>query len=105
MKAGLKLVLAGTFWGLVAATTVACSSTSTSESLGEYVDDVGISSKVRARLINDAELNVFKIDVTTYKGVVQLSGFVNTAAAKERAGDVAAAVDGVKDVRNDLIVK
>ena len=95
------LVLAG----LLAGPLGACSSTSTSESTGEYVDDATISNTVRAQLIGDAELNIFQIDVTTYKGVVQLSGFVNSATAKERAGRVAAGVEGVKEVRNNLIVK
>jgi osmotically-inducible protein OsmY len=91
--------------GLLAAPMAACSSTSTSQSTGEYIDDSTISNKVRPQLIGDADLNVFQIDVTTYKGVVQLSGFVNSPTAKERAGTVAAGVQGVKEVRNNLIVK
>lgn len=89
----------------VAAPIAGCSSTATSESTGEYIDDSVISNKVRAQLVDDAELNVFEIDVTTYKGVVQLSGFVDSADAKSRASLVASSVDGVKDVQNDLIVK
>lgn len=91
--------------GLLAGPIVACSSSRTQESTGEYVDDATISTKVRAQLIGDKELNLFKIDVTTYKGVVQLSGFVDSAAAKERAGRVARATSGVVDVENDLVVK
>jgi len=97
----VALVLAG----LLAGPLAACSSTPTSQSTGEYIDDATISNKVRAELIGDADLNIFQIDVTTYKGVVQLSGFVNSATAKERAGRVAAGVEGVKEVRNNLIVK
>ena len=81
------------------------SSTPTRESTGEYIDDAAISSKVRAQLISDKDLNVFQIDVTTFKGVVQLSGFVNSASAKARAGSVAESVPGVKEVHNNLIVK
>ncbi len=95
------LVLAG----LVVGPMVGCTSTPTSESTGEYIDDVAISTKVRAELIGDKDLNVFKIDVATFKGVVQLSGFVNAASIKERAGTVAASVRGVKEVRNNLVIK
>ncbi len=95
------LVLAGLLVGPMAG----CTSTPTSESTGEYIDDAAISTKVRAELIGDKDLNVFKIDVTTFKGVVQLSGFVNSASIKERAGTVAAGVQGVKEVRNNLVIK
>jgi osmotically-inducible protein OsmY len=99
------LIIALFLTGLLAPPMAACSSTSTSESTGEYIDDSTISNKVRAQLIGDADLNMFQIDVTTYKGVVQLSGFVSSATAKERAESVAAGVQGVKEVRNSLIVK
>jgi len=84
---------------------LACTSSSTSESTGEYVDDAVISNKLRGQLVGDKDLNVFKIDVETYKGVVQLSGFVDTPAAKTRAGTVASGVAGVTQVSNNLIVK
>ncbi|MEX0759327.1 MAG: BON domain-containing protein [Tistlia sp.] len=93
---------------LMLATTAAlagCTSDATSESTGEYIDDSVISNKVRAQLLDDAELNVFQIDVTTYKGVVQLSGFVDSAAAKSRASSVVAGIEGVRSIENDLIVK
>jgi hyperosmotically inducible protein len=95
------LILAGVAGGPL----TACTSTSTQESTGEFIDDSAISNKVRAQLVGDKDLNVFKIDVTTYKGVVQLSGFVNSAEIKARAGKVAAGVEGVKSVHNNLIVK
>lgn len=90
---------------LLAGPLAGCAGSETSESTGEYIDDSAISNKVRAELIADADLNLFQIDVTTYKGTVQLSGFVDSADAKARATKVAAGVEGVKDVRNDLIVK
>jgi osmotically-inducible protein OsmY len=90
---------------LVAGPLVACSSTPTRESTGEYIDDSAISNKIRAQLIGDKDLNLFQIDVTTYKGVVQLSGFVNSAPIKARAGRVAAGTQGVREVHNNLIVK
>ena len=86
--------------GLLAGPIVACSSTP-----GEYVDDVTISTKVRADLVSDKDLNVTQIDVETLKGVVSISGFVDTAAKKQKATTVARSVSGVKEVRNNLIVK
>jgi hyperosmotically inducible protein len=91
--------------GLVAGPLAACSSTETHRSTGEYIDDSAISNKVRGELLSDKELNVFQIDVTTFEGIVELSGFVNSSTAKARAGSVAAGIDGVKEVRNNLIVK
>ncbi|MDG4603609.1 MAG: BON domain-containing protein [Defluviicoccus sp.] len=64
-----------------------------------------MSNKVRGQLLSDKDLNITQIDVETYKGVVQLSGFVDNAEIKNRAGRVAASVGGVTKVRNNLIVK
>jgi hyperosmotically inducible protein len=82
-----------------------CASTSTSESTGEYVDDATITAKVKAAILNEPGLKSLQISVETYKDVVQLSGFVDNAQSKTRAGQVAAGVAGVKSVRNDLVVK
>ncbi len=100
-----QLLAALALIGVVAGPVVGCTSTQKHESTGEYVDDSAISNKLRAQLLSDKELNVFQIDVTTFKGVVELSGFVNSSTAKARAGSVAASIDGVKEVRNNLIVK
>jgi hyperosmotically inducible protein len=91
--------------GLLAGPMIACSGDDKRESTGEYIDDSVISNKVRAKLIDDKDLNVFQIDVTTYRGIVQLSGFVSSAEAKARATRVASSVEGVKQVANNLIVK
>ena len=100
------------FWipvvvALVAGMTVAaCTSSSrTTESTGEYVDDAVITSKVKAALLGDAGLKSFDISVETYKDAVQLSGFVNSDQVKARAGQVAAGISGVRSVRNNLVVK
>lgn len=90
---------------LAAMPIAACSSSSTNESTGEYIDDATITSKVKAALLSDSGLKSFAISVETYKDVVQLSGFVNSDQVKAHAGDVAAGVAGVKSVRNNLIVK
>jgi osmotically-inducible protein OsmY len=99
------LILALVLTGLLAGPLAACSSTPTRESTGEYVDNAAIANTVRAKLIGDKDLNIFQIDVTSFKGNVQLSGFVNSATAKARAGKVAASVRGVRRVHNNLIVK
>jgi hyperosmotically inducible protein len=84
---------------------VACTSTSQKESTGEYIDDSVITTKVKSQLMADDFLKSFQISVETYKGNVQLSGFVNTQAAADKAGRIADSVKGVKSVKNDLIVK
>jgi len=86
-------------------TFVACASTRTRESTGEYVDDSVITTKVKALLANDDFLKSFQISVETYKGIVQLSGFVNSQQAVDKAGQIARSVQGVNSVKNDLNVK
>ena len=84
---------------------VACASTAKQSSTGEYVDDSVITTKVKSLLAADDFLKSFQISVETYKGVVQLSGFVNSQAAVDKAVETASSVKGVKSVKNDLIVK
>ena len=83
----------------------ACASTSRQESTGEYVDDSVITTKVKSLLAADDFLKSFEISVETYKGVVQLSGFVDTQIAVNRAGEIARGVQGVSSVKNNLNVK
>jgi hyperosmotically inducible protein len=90
---------------LILTTLVACASTRTHESSGEYVDDSVITTKVKTLLANDAFFKSFQISVETYKGVVQLSGFVNSQQAVDQAGQIARSVQGVNSVKNNLIVK
>ncbi|MFA6148151.1 MAG: BON domain-containing protein [bacterium] len=84
---------------------VGCASTPTRESSGQYVDDSVITTKVKAAILDDPALKVFQINVETFKGEVQLSGFVDSAKSVSRAGEVARGVTGVKSVKNNLIVK
>ena len=84
---------------------VACASTPKQESTGEYVDDSVITTKVKTELANDEFLKSFQISVETRKGIVELSGFVDSQKAKDRAGQIARGVGGVKSVQNALIVK
>ena len=83
----------------------ACASTSKQESTGEYVDDSVITTKVKSLLAADDFLKSFQIGVETYKGTVQLSGFVNSQKAVDKAIEITRSVQGVKSVKNDLIVK
>jgi osmotically-inducible protein OsmY len=82
-----------------------CAATRTKESTGEYVDDSSITAKVKAELVNDPVTKAREISVETFKGVVQLSGFVNTPEEKDRAGEIARGVKGVADVKNNINVK
>jgi osmotically-inducible protein OsmY len=84
---------------------VGCASTPTRESSGQYIDDSVITTKVKAAIVDDPSLKVFQIGVETFKGVVQLSGFVDSSQAVNKAGEIAAGVGGVKSVRNNLVVK
>jgi hyperosmotically inducible protein len=87
------------------ATVVACASTPQQSSTGEYIDDSVITTKVKSLLAGDDFLNSFQISVETFKGIVQLSGFVNSQQAVNKAGEIARSVKGVKSVKNNLIVK
>ena len=87
------------------ATLMACASTAKKESTGEYVDDSVITTKVKTLLAADDFLKSFQIGVETYKGTVQLSGFVNSQKAVDKADEIARDVKGVKAVKNDLVVK
>ncbi len=87
------------------ATFAACASTRTHESTGEYVDDSVITTKVKSLLAADDFLKSFQISVETYKGIVQLSGFVNSQKAVNKADEIVRSVQWVKSVKNNLIVK
>ncbi len=90
---------------MVIATFAACASTPTRESTGEYVDDSVITTKVKSLIAEDDLLKAFQISVETYKGTVQLSGFVDSRDAVEKAGKIARGVKGVKSVKNNVVVK
>jgi len=90
---------------MLVAALAACASTRTHESTGEYVDDSVITTKVKALLAEDDFLKSFKISVETYKGRVQLSGFVNSQNAVDKAGEITRRVEGVRSVKNNLILK
>ena len=90
---------------MLIATFVACASTPKQESTGEYIDDSVITTKVKSLLAADDFLKSFQISVETFKGTVQLSGFVGSQKAVNKAGEIARSVKGVTSVKNDLVVK
>ena len=86
-------------------TFAACASTATRGSTGEYVDDSVITTKVKSLLAEDDFLKSFQISVESYKGTVQLSGFVNSQQAVDKASEIVRSVKGIKSIKNNLIVK
>ena len=90
---------------MLIATFTACASSRTHESAGEYVDDSVITTKVKSLLVADDFLKSFQISIETFQGTVQLSGFVNSKEAADKAGEITSSVRGVKSLKNNLIVK
>jgi osmotically-inducible protein OsmY len=84
---------------------IGCAGTQKTTSTGEYVDDTVITTKVKAAIFEEPTLKTMQINVETFKGEVQLSGFVDSAQSVNKAGAVARSVNGVTSVKNNLIVK
>lgn len=93
------------FLAVLLVSVLGCASTSKQEGTGEYVDDSVITTKVKAKIFNEPTLKSTEINVETFKGVVQLSGFVSTQANIYKAVEVACSVRGVKSVKNDMRLK
>ena len=92
--------------GLLLVISVAgCAGGKSRESTGEYLDDSAITTKVKAAIFGTPKLRTLQISVETFKGVVLLSGFVDSSDASSRAAEIARRVNGVKMVNNSLIVK
>ena len=90
---------------LLVALMAGCAGSATQESTGEYIDDSGITASVKVAIYNDPILKVGQISVETHKGVVQLSGFVDSRQAAAMAAELARSVKGVESVKNSLVVK
>ena len=75
------------------------------QSTGERIDDHGTSSRVKSALSDDRQYKYSDVNVKTFKGTAQLSGFVNTRDQKSRAADIAKTVEGVREVQNNITVK
>lgn len=82
--------------------SIGCASTATQESTGEYIDDSVITSQIKARLLKEPTLKSFEIKVETFKGIVQLSGFISPQINSDKAVEIARSVEGVKSVKNDM---
>ena len=101
----LTKCLSSLFLALTLLTAVGCASTQKHEGTGEYVDDSVITSKVKAAILNEPTLSSAEINVETFKGVVQLSGFVSSSTDISKAVAVAREIGGVKSVKNDMRLK
>lgn len=93
------------FFALCLLALAGCASGPQKEGAGEYIDDSVITAKVKAAIIQDQTLKATEVNVETFKGVVQLSGFVANSADIRKAVEVARGVRGVKSVRNDMLIK
>ncbi len=90
---------------LLAAALAACTATRTQEGTGEFIDDSIITTRVKAAIFDEASLRSMEIRVETFKGIVQLSGFVSTRASIDKAVEIARRIPNVIDVRNDMRLK
>jgi osmotically-inducible protein OsmY len=84
---------------------VGCASTGTREGTGEYLDDTVITSKVKAAFAADPTVKATEVKVETFKGTVQLSGFVESRESAQKAVQLARQVKGVREVRNNTVLK
>jgi len=93
------------FFAILFVSLLGCASTSKQEGTGEYVDDTVITTKVKAAIFSETSLKSSEINVETFKGVVQLSGFVSSQADINKAVELASGVKGVQSVKNDMHLK
>ena len=93
------------FLAIVFASVLGCAGSATKESTGEYLSDTWITTKVKAALVNDPNVKAREVNVETFKGVVQLSGFVSSQSAMDQAVRITRGIEGVSSVRNDMRIK
>ena len=93
------------FFAIFLAALAGCASSAKQEGTGEYIDDSVITTKVKAAIFNEPNLKSAEVNVETFKGTVQLSGFVSTQTEINKAVELARGVSGVKSVKNDMRVK
>jgi osmotically-inducible protein OsmY len=101
----LSKIFAPFFLVLLLAFQISCASTATQEGTGEYVSDTVITTKVKAAILAEPTLKSAEINVETFKGTVQLSGFVSSKAKMDKAVEIARNVKGVIKVQNDMRLK
>ena len=93
------------FFAVMLVSVLGCTSTPTQEGTGEYLTDSWITTKVKAALVEDSQVKATEVNVETFKGAVQLSGFVSSQAAMNEAVRIARGIKGVTSVKNDMRVK
>lgn len=91
--------------GLVLALLTACAPSGTHRGTGQYIDDAAITTRVKTALATDPEVKATEVQVETYKGTVQLSGFVDSSESAARAAKIAHDTPGVKEVRNSMVIR
>lgn len=101
VKRGITSIVSG----LLIVAITACAPTAKREGAGEYIDDTLITGRIKAALVADPQLKATEINVETFKGTVQLSGFVAAAEDIPKAIELARGIPGVKSVKNDLVLK
>jgi hyperosmotically inducible periplasmic protein len=104
MKKFAKVLLASAVLGVVAVGS-GCAVVREQQTVGTYIDDATITGQIKSRMAADPTTNAISLSVETLKGEVQLSGFAKTSAEKSRAEVIARDVNGVKRVRNDIVVR
>lgn len=107
MNKSKNYLLSALVLGAVAGTVLStgCTATATRQSTGEYIDDTAITARVKSAFVSDASVKALDVQVETFRGVVQLSGFVDNAEQKTRAEQIARSTNGVRDVRNNIQLK
>jgi osmotically-inducible protein OsmY len=105
MKQQFSKYLSAAFLAIALVSVVGCASTYKQEGTGEYIDDSVITTKVKAAIFNEPTLKSTEINVETYKGVVQLGGFVNSQADINKAVEIARSIKGVVSVQNAMRLK
>ena len=105
MKTQIRYIVLAAALACVPLLNTGCSVTRGKQSAGSYIDDRTITGKVKTSLLRDDTVKGTDVDVTTFNGAVQLSGFVETQAQKDRAGELARQTEGVQQVHNNLIVQ
>jgi osmotically-inducible protein OsmY len=101
----LATFLKSLFASILILAMVACAPTAKREGTGEYMDDALVTTKVKAALAADPNVKATEVKVETFKGMVQLSGFVSSKESIQKAIDIARGVGGVRGVKNDMVVK
>jgi hyperosmotically inducible protein len=108
MKTNLRSLAVALCLGLTPGVAVlfsGCAGSQSERSTGQYIDDKALSSRVRSALSDNQEYKFDDVQVTSYRSVVQLSGFVSTSNQKQKAGEIAKAVSGAKSVENNITLK